>query len=66
MNVTQYDPVDLTGIVALCERRGLAELGADLDRAHAVLIARHAFLTAPSVTSVVAVDAAQVIGFAYF
>ncbi|WP_328998496.1 GNAT family N-acetyltransferase [Kribbella sp. NBC_00709] len=58
MTITQYEPVHLAGIVALCEAEGWPSFGADLDRAHAVL-------TAPGVTSVVAVDGDEVIGFAY-
>jgi ribosomal protein S18 acetylase RimI-like enzyme len=58
VTITQYESAHLAGIVALCEAEGWPSLGADLDRAHAVL-------TAPGVTSVVALDGDQVIGFAY-
>jgi ribosomal protein S18 acetylase RimI-like enzyme len=58
VTIRQYESAHLAGIVALCEAEGWPSLGADLDRAHAVL-------TAPGVTSVVALDGDQVIGFAY-
>lgn len=58
MTITQYEHGHLAGIVALCEAEGWPTFGADLDRAHAVL-------TAPGVTSVVALDGDHVIGFAY-
>jgi len=58
VNVRRYEHRDLPGIVALCDAEGWPSFGADLDRAHATL-------TAPGVTSVVAVDGDLVIGFAY-
>ncbi len=58
MTIAPYEHAHLAGIVALCEAEKWPSFGADLDRAHAVL-------TAPGVTSVVALDGDQVIGFAY-
>ncbi|MFC9694944.1 GNAT family N-acetyltransferase [Kribbella sp. NPDC056951] len=58
MNIQQYQRTHLDGIVALCEAEGWPSFGADLDRAHATL-------TAPGVTSVVALDGELLIGFAY-
>jgi len=58
VNVRRYGHDDLAGVVALCEAEGWPSFGADLDRAHATL-------TAPGVTSVVALDDDLVIGFAY-
>jgi GNAT superfamily N-acetyltransferase len=58
VSLTTYTRDHLAGIVALCEAEGWPSFGADLDRAHAVL-------TAPGVTSVVALDGELVIGFAY-
>jgi predicted N-acetyltransferase YhbS len=53
-----YERRDLPGIVALCEAEGWPSLPADLVRAHRIL-------TNPGVTSYVAVEAGEVIGFAY-
>ncbi len=58
MNIQEYERTHLAGIVALCDAEGWPSFGADLDRAHATL-------TAPGVTSVVALDGELVIGFAY-
>jgi GNAT superfamily N-acetyltransferase len=58
VSLTTYTRDHLAGIVALCEAEGWPSFGADLNRAHAVL-------TAPGVTSVVALDGELVIGFAY-
>jgi ribosomal protein S18 acetylase RimI-like enzyme len=58
VNLAQYERVHLLGIVALCEAEGWPSFPADHERAHAVL-------TAPGVTSVVALEGADVIGFAY-
>ncbi|MFB6724690.1 GNAT family N-acetyltransferase [Kribbella sp. NPDC056345] len=58
MNVQRYEQSHLAGIVALCDAEGWPSFGADLDRAHATL-------TAPGVTTVVALDGELVIGFAY-
>ncbi|GAA1605410.1 MULTISPECIES: GNAT family N-acetyltransferase [Kribbella] len=58
MNITQYSEEHLAGILALCESEGWPSLPADPARAHTVL-------TAPGVTTVVALDGEQVIGFAY-
>lgn len=58
MSLTTYTRDHLAGIVALCEAEGWPSFGADLNRAHAVL-------TAPGVTTVVALDGDLVIGFAY-
>jgi GNAT superfamily N-acetyltransferase len=58
VTLTTYTRDHLAGIVALCEAEAWPSFAADLDRAHAVL-------TAPGVTSVVALDGELVIGFAY-
>jgi ribosomal protein S18 acetylase RimI-like enzyme len=58
VNLAQYKRDHLLGIVALCEAEGWPSFPADHERAHAVL-------TAPGVTSVVALEGAEVIGFAY-
>ena len=58
MTVTQYDESHLPGILALCKAEDWPSLPADPTRAHTVL-------TAPGVTTVVALDGEQVIGFAY-
>ena len=58
MTVTQYAEPHLPGILALCEAEGWPSLPADTARAHTVL-------TAPGVTTVVALDGERVIGFAY-
>jgi ribosomal protein S18 acetylase RimI-like enzyme len=48
----------LPGIIAICEAEGWPSLPADAERAHRVL-------TNPGVTTVVAVDADEVVGFIY-
>ena len=59
MTFAQYERAHLLGIVALCEAEGWPSFPADHERAHAVL-------TAPGVTSVVALDDDdEVIAFAY-
>jgi ribosomal protein S18 acetylase RimI-like enzyme len=58
MTITQYEEGHLPGVLALCEAEGWPSLPADPARAHAVL-------TAPGVTSVVALDGELVVGFAY-
>lgn len=58
MSVTRYEHIHLAGVLALCEAEGWPSFPADSERAHAVL-------TAPGVTSVVALDGELVIGFAY-
>ena len=58
MTITQYEEAHLSGILALCEAEAWPSLRADASRAHAVL-------TAPGVTTVVALDGEQVVGFAY-
>ncbi|TDD49378.1 N-acetyltransferase [Kribbella antibiotica] len=58
MILQRYEHAHLAGIVALCDAEGWPSFGADLERAHATL-------TAPGVTSVVALDGDLVIGFAY-
>ncbi|HZX07930.1 GNAT family N-acetyltransferase [Kribbella sp.] len=58
MTITQYARPHLAGVLALCQAEGWPSLPADATRAHAVL-------TAPGVTTVVASDGEQVIGFAY-
>jgi hypothetical protein len=49
VTLTTYTREHLPGIVALCEAEGWPSFGADPDRAHAVL-------TAPGVTTAVALD----------
>jgi ribosomal protein S18 acetylase RimI-like enzyme len=58
MTVTQYQHAHLPGILALCEAEDWPSFPADPARAHAVL-------TAPGVTTVVALDGDEVVGFAY-
>jgi ribosomal protein S18 acetylase RimI-like enzyme len=58
VNVTQYLEAHLPGILAICEAEDWPSLPADPARAHTVL-------TAPGVTTVVALDGEQVVGFAY-
>ena len=58
MSITRYEQAHLPGILALCEAEEWPSLPANADRAHAVL-------TAPGVTTVVALDGEQVVGFAY-
>ncbi|MGW1343739.1 GNAT family N-acetyltransferase [Kribbella sp. NPDC002412] len=56
--ITQYEHTHLPGVLALCEAEQWPSFPADPDRAHAVL-------TAPGVTTVVALDGEVVVGFAY-
>ncbi len=58
MTITQYQETHLPAILAICEAENWPSLPADPARAHAVF-------TAPGVTTVVALDGDQVIGFAY-
>ncbi|MFF0340358.1 GNAT family N-acetyltransferase [Kribbella sp. NPDC004875] len=58
MTITQYDRAHLAGVIALCDAEGWPSLVADPERTHAVL-------TAPGVTSVIALDGEFVTGFAY-
>lgn len=58
MTITQYVQAHLEGVLALCEAEDWPSLPADPARAHAVL-------TAPGVTTVVALDGELVVGFAY-
>jgi ribosomal protein S18 acetylase RimI-like enzyme len=58
VTITQYERAHLPGIIALSEAEAWPSLVADPDRSHAVL-------TAPGVTTVVALDANLVTGFAY-
>ncbi|MEU4396236.1 GNAT family N-acetyltransferase [Kribbella sp. NPDC023855] len=58
MNITQYEHAHLAGILALCEAEQWPSFPADPKRAHKVL-------TAPGVTTVIALDGDLVIGFAY-
>jgi GNAT superfamily N-acetyltransferase len=58
VNIARYEPAHLEGVLALCEAEGWPSLPADPARAHAVF-------TAPGVTTVVALDGADVVGFAY-
>jgi ribosomal protein S18 acetylase RimI-like enzyme len=56
--LSTYDERRLAGVVALCEAEGWPSYMEDPDRTHAVL-------TAPGVTTVVALIDDQVAGFAY-
>lgn len=58
MTVAQYEQAHLPGVLALCEAEEWPSLPADPERAHAVL-------TAPGVTTVIALDDDLVVGFAY-
>jgi ribosomal protein S18 acetylase RimI-like enzyme len=58
MKITQYEQAHLQGVLALCEAEHWPSLPADPARAHSVF-------TAPGVTTVVALDDTQVVGFAY-
>jgi ribosomal protein S18 acetylase RimI-like enzyme len=58
VTITQYVQAHLDGVLALCEAEDWPSLPADPARAHAVL-------TAPGVTTVVALDGELVVGFAY-
>jgi ribosomal protein S18 acetylase RimI-like enzyme len=58
VNLTQYQPTHLKGVLALCEAEDWPSFPADPSRAHAIL-------TAPGVTAVVALDGEHVVGFAY-
>ena len=58
MTITPYEKGHLAGILAICEAENWPSLPADPSRAHAVF-------TAPGVTTVVALDGEQVVGFAY-
>jgi ribosomal protein S18 acetylase RimI-like enzyme len=58
VNITQYQHAHLPGVLALRESEGWPTFPADANRAHAVL-------TAPGVTTVVALDGDEVVGFAY-
>jgi GNAT superfamily N-acetyltransferase len=57
MDCRRYDRRDLPGIIAICEAEGWPSLPADPERAHRIL-------TNPGVTSYVAIDDGDVIGFA--
>ena len=56
--ITTYDESRLAGVIALCEAEGWPSFAEDPDRTHAAL-------TAPGVTSVVALVDDHVAGFAY-
>jgi ribosomal protein S18 acetylase RimI-like enzyme len=58
VTITRYLEAHLPGVLALCEAEDWPSLPADPVRAHAVL-------TAPGVTTVVALDGELVVGFAY-
>jgi ribosomal protein S18 acetylase RimI-like enzyme len=58
VTITRYLEDHLPGVLALCEAEDWPSLPADPVRAHAVL-------TAPGVTTVVALDGELVVGFAY-
>jgi ribosomal protein S18 acetylase RimI-like enzyme len=58
VNVQRYDRSRLDGVLAICAAEDWPSFPSDPDRAHVVL-------TAPGVTSVVAVEDGQVLGFAY-
>ncbi len=57
MNIRPYASADLPGVLQLCANEGWPTLVEDPARAHRTL-------TAPGVTTMVAVDAGEVIGFA--
>lgn len=56
VEIEPYDSRHLTGIVELCEHEGWRSLPADLERAQRIL-------TNPGVTTSVATDGGEVIGF---
>jgi len=56
MELRPYERRDLPGIIAICEAEGWPSLPADAERAHRIL-------TNPGVTTFVAVDAGDVVGF---
>ncbi|ADB31673.1 GCN5-related N-acetyltransferase [Kribbella flavida DSM 17836] len=58
MNVTRYERSHLPGVQAICAAEDWPSLSENTERAHAVL-------TAPGVTTVVAVEHDEVVGFAY-
>jgi ribosomal protein S18 acetylase RimI-like enzyme len=58
MEYRDYVDADLPAIIALCVEKGWSSFADDPARAHRAL-------TAPGVTSVVAYDADQFVGFAY-
>jgi ribosomal protein S18 acetylase RimI-like enzyme len=58
VSIAQYEHAHLPGVLALCEAEGWPSLPADADRARKIL-------TAPGVTTVVALDGDLVVGFAY-
>ena len=58
VEVRRYARRDLMGVISLCDAEGWPSFVDDHERAHRVL-------TAPGVTSVVAVDGNEVVGFAY-
>jgi ribosomal protein S18 acetylase RimI-like enzyme len=58
VTITRYLEAHLPGVLALCEAEDWPSLPVDPVRAHAVL-------TAPGVTTVVALDGELVVGFAY-
>ena len=58
MQLGPYEMGDLEGVIALCEAEGWPSFATDPERTHRVC-------TAPGVTSVVARDGSEVIGFAY-
>jgi ribosomal protein S18 acetylase RimI-like enzyme len=57
MDIRPYIPADLPGVLQLCELEGWPSLPEDPARAHRVL-------TAPGVTTMVAEDGGQIVGFA--
>ena len=57
MEYVPYERKNLDGVVALCDAEGWASFAEDLDRTNRVL-------TAPGVTTIVAVDGGAVVGFA--
>lgn len=58
MKYRPYERADLADIIGLCEAEGWPSLPADADRAHRIL-------TNPGITTYVAVDAGEVVGFIY-
>jgi predicted N-acetyltransferase YhbS len=57
MELRAFSPEHLSGVIALCDAEGWPSLPADPARAERVL-------TAPGVTTIVAVDGDDVVGFA--
>jgi ribosomal protein S18 acetylase RimI-like enzyme len=57
LDLRRYSPADLPSVLKLCEAEGWPSFPEDPDRAHRAL-------TAPGVTTVVAIEGAELVGFA--